>query len=102
MDRNSLIGFLLIGLLLVGYYKLNSPEKDLNQQDLTTTRVEEENVKETAYTLQKEDEAKVDSLLRDNKYGVFSEAAVLKDTLEKETIETDLLKIKFSKKGGQI
>lgn len=122
MDRNSVIGLVLIGLLLIAYTIYQRPseaeiaEYKRVQDSIAAAQMEHEAEQEAAEfeksqhqnktdTISKTDEAETDSLT----HAIKNEALRLKYGLlanasqgESEEIEvtTDLLKIKFSNKGG--
>lgn len=119
MDRNSIIGFLLIGLILIGYSIYFSPsEAEIAQQKAqrdSIALVEELQAKAAAESAQKNGieeeatEASVDvtSSLSDSakaevykdKYGIFAPAA---EAIDKHyTIENDFVKLTITAKGGR-
>ena len=114
MDRNSIIGLLLIGLIMIASVMINKPD----QVALEKQRIELESKKKTqdslnAISSSKEiaekqnllvrDPAKTDSLINTaniDKYGAFAEAA--SGTKKVYTLENDLIKLNLSSKGGSI
>ncbi|MBL7113670.1 MAG: membrane protein insertase YidC [Bacteroidales bacterium] len=117
MDRNSIIGILIIAVLLVGYGILNKPSKDelaerQRIQDSVATAHLEEAARRAAQDLAPaqtdmseeavgqpvvEDEAGVKNYV--DLYGDFAEAAVGEKKLI--TLENDLIKLEISTLGGR-
>lgn len=109
MDKNTIIGFVLIALIIIGFSQLNKP----SEEELTKmTRYNDsialiQQAKAQTITAAKSATATVsaDSLANDtaslaNFYGDFSVAAF---GVEKfYTLENELVKMKFSNKGGRI
>lgn len=117
MDRNTIIGIVLIFIILMGGSYLNRPsEKEIAaakraQDSIELVRAEEQKNEETAAKLEATKAAmaptvKSDSLIssEDNalkeKYGVFASSSVGKEAFY--SIENNLIKITFSNKGGRI
>jgi YidC/Oxa1 family membrane protein insertase len=114
MDRNSIIGLVLIIGILVAYSIITKPSKEeleaarhrsdsimLVQQQERIRQQQIASMNDTAPKSvsgqQANDSIKAKQL--QNQYGTFAAAA--KDTNEFVTIENDLLKIKISAKGGR-
>ncbi|MEA3317471.1 MAG: YidC/Oxa1 family insertase periplasmic-domain containing protein, partial [Bacteroidota bacterium] len=114
MDKKSIIGIVIIGAILLFFYKINQPSqeqierakikrdsleqvnrelKEKNKQD-DSAKISEKNV-----DVKKRNENVSDEELKDM-YGDFSDAA--NDSLKFTTIENDLVKLKISNKGGRI
>lgn len=105
MDRNSVIGFLLLGVLLVGYIFLN------NKQQQNAAR--EKAIQDSIALVNKPKTAPTDTVANlagtqldsahqaqlSGEYGVFAAAAV--GTEQTTVLENDVVKITFSNKGGQ-
>lgn len=120
MDKNTLIGLLLIGAIVIGFSILNGPsEEEIAAQKRlrdSTEQVEnkrqqqiEERQKEENKTSLSEAEATTPSialsdsakqLLNTDLYGDFARTVNAKE--EKITVETDLMTLTFSSKGGSI
>jgi len=116
MDKNSIIGLSLIGLLIVGYTIYTQPSKEeleaLKLKRDSVAAVEAKERAEIAATVQYEDTAKespvidtaqVEALLADRKkeqYGEFS--AAIEGVEQILTLENNLIKIDVSSKGGRI
>jgi YidC/Oxa1 family membrane protein insertase len=117
MDKNTVIGLLLIGAILIGFSIYNSPSKDeiavqkhyrdsiaavtkVNQkvavQDQIANEIKAQNIafSDTAIA----DSAK--NIALQQKFGSFYASA--KGSLENYTLENELLKVNISNKGGRI
>ena len=103
MDRNSVIGFVLLGALLIGYIFWN-------QQSTNTAKLEKARQDSIAnLNKPKEEQAKVidstggstvlDSARLQSEYGPFAAAA--SGTEQQQVLENKLVKITFSNKGGE-
>ncbi|MEN0082653.1 membrane protein insertase YidC [Flavobacterium lindanitolerans] len=108
-DRNSIIGFLLIFMLLLGVMYINKPsQKEIDAK----AKIEAEKQKAAAKTSEKEaaltavDTTAKDSLQLEklkSSLGSFAYAATLPSAKpEIQTLENDLVKLTFSNKGGYI
>ncbi len=102
MDRNTIIGFVLIGALLIGMFYINSRS---NQAYLAENKRVEDSI---AATKPKVDliTAKIDSLKKDSlvKSSQKMPEAFITDSAKEEhldTLENEVLKIVFTNKGGQ-
>lgn len=107
-DRNSIIGFLLIFMLLLGVMYFNKPsQKDIDAK----AKIEAE--KQKAATVAEKEAAitAVDTTAKDSlqleklksSLGSFAYAATLPSAKpEIQTLENDLVKLTFSNKGGYI
>lgn len=100
MDKNTIIGFALIGVLLIGMFVINSRS---NQAYLAEKKRIEDSI---AATKPKVDTAALqrDIQLRDSLLGAKQKlpSAFITDSVEHlETLENELLKITFTNKGGQ-
>jgi len=112
-DLNSLIGFVLLGAIMLWYFYTNQPTpEELKQQRAEQVQDSIQKVNPVANT---NDELKVsedtvvqasDSLSyvkAQNRLGAFAYSASLPSAVDSETIiENNLIKIKVSNKGGQI
>src|SRR5208283_5944236 len=114
MDRNSIIGVLLIVGIIIGYYILSKPSQQQldeikRQQDSIMLVRQQELIKQQQNMIASDSlkQKHINSLDKDSatnkvlveKYGVFANA--VKDTNEFTTIENNLLILKFSSKGGK-
>ncbi|KQS47600.1 MAG: membrane protein insertase YidC [Flavobacterium sp.] len=108
-DRNSIIGFLLIFMLLLGVMYINKPsQKEIDAK----AKIEAEKQKAAAKTSEKEaaltavDTTAKDSLQLEklkSSLGSFAYAATLPSAKQEiQTLENDLVKLTFSNKGGYI
>lgn len=107
MDKNTIIGFLLIAALLFGYSWLNQP----TQEELAQARYNDSIATVQAIELQKMLDAKqepitevLDSVGLETKiksqYGVFSQAS--QGESEKISLSNNLLDLEFNTKGGAL
>jgi YidC/Oxa1 family membrane protein insertase len=99
MDRNSVIGFILLGVLLVGYIIFNQKQqvkslREKARQDSIANLNKPKTLTDTTGTA-----ATPDSAQLAGEYGAFANAAT--GTRQDATLENDLVKITFSNKGGQ-
>jgi YidC/Oxa1 family membrane protein insertase len=102
MDRNSVIGFSLLGLLLVGYIFFNT--KQQHAAELEKARqdsIAEANKPKvnTDTTASYANAGTPDSTRLAGEYGAFAGAAT--GTAQKAVLENKVLKITFSSQGGQ-
>ncbi|MGL4327250.1 MAG: membrane protein insertase YidC [Tannerellaceae bacterium] len=111
MDRNSLIGFILIGVVIFAFSWLNRPTPEQiearKQLQDSLARVEalhlqaEKEIGTTTKEVLPATEADSATLSRmQEAYGVFAAAAVGNE--ETTTLENDLVELKFSNKGGRV
>ena len=114
MDKNTIIGFILVILVFIGFYYLNRPtpeqieEQRRYQDSITNLRQlqieEQQTVIDQQYTKETEkQEEESDSLYQARiaaKFGNFSEAAIGSE--EFITLENDLLILNITTKGGRI
>jgi YidC/Oxa1 family membrane protein insertase len=103
-DRNTVIGFVILGLMLVGYLWYNSKEQAAYQKKLaiekaTKDSIANANKSKVDTSALKTESAKNDSIAKSKTGGVFQKA--INDSETVKEISTDLLKITFSSKGGQ-
>lgn len=101
MDRNSVIGFILLGVLLVGYIIFNQKQQ--------ATALKEKARQDSIANLNKPKvftdtttagvAAKPDSTQLAGEYGPFANAATGAE--QNVTLENELVKIDFTNKGGQ-
>ncbi|MBZ9627985.1 membrane protein insertase YidC [Psychroflexus sp. CAK57W] len=113
-DKNSIIGFTLIGLILILFMYLN-PTEEVVPEDKSTEQVETtpqknpelSNTQSTpspAETLSSSLQDSVNAELAKREYGAFAYSAV-KDFAKDDavtTIENEVLELQISNKGGQI
>jgi YidC/Oxa1 family membrane protein insertase len=100
MDRNTLIGFVLIGALLITMFVINSKERlsyEGEQKRIADSIAKVQKSKiDTAIV--KKDNAKIDSLKKVASSGGIQSTEI---TEKFTTIENQVLKVTFSNKGGQ-
>lgn len=99
MDRNSVIGFILLGVLLVGYIIFNQKQqvnslREKARQDSIANLNKPKTLIDTTGTAAKPDSAQLAA-----DYGVFANAATGSE--QNATLENELVKISFTNKGGQ-
>lgn len=104
MDKNSLIGLLLIGVILVGTTYFLQPEQPAQQDRQATEKqddVREEAPQRATQKPQTADEVEPEEKVESGKnLGKFSN---LQEGTEKEiTVENELLKLVFTNKGGTL
>ncbi len=112
-DINSLIGFVLLGAIMMWYFYTNQPTpEELDKQRTeqiqdSIQKVQQQHQKDTLQqeatitTINPTDSVAVANIK--NELGVFAYSATLPSAKENKTIiENDLLKIKVANKGGQI
>ena len=103
MDKNTLIGFILIGAVLVGFSIYNRPSKE----EIENAQRYQDSIQAVAQEQKEallEAEAKKDSLalttLQADSTSVFYDAS--QGTEQFYTLENKVLRVKLSNKGGQI
>ena len=104
-DKNSLIGLLLMGFILIIFNTYFFPQMEVEPAKQEPAAVTTEN---TETTVQQNDteiiaDAIIDSIINQqqiSQYGVFANAAMGAE--EESFLENDKLKITFSNKGGRI
>jgi len=111
MDKNTVLGFVLIGVILFAFSWLNQPSKEqLEAKRYTDSIAQIDQVKTEAALLKNKkaksvqasaninsDSTKVDLT---SQFGAFAMAAV--GTEKIETLENELFEVKFSNKGGRV
>ncbi|MDR1115135.1 MAG: membrane protein insertase YidC, partial [Tannerella sp.] len=116
MDKNTVTGFVLIGLVLIGFSWLNRPSEEQMeaqrryQDSIASVMQEKQQSAVTAEQARKEasftealPEEVSDSLRRaqlQNAFGAFSSA--LTGTDEVITLENNLIEVRISSRGGQV
>ncbi len=97
MDRNSVIGLLLIGLIMVGstyLFKSDEPEKKKIVDTNTASKTTEKKVT----PISSETSTASSNLTENSKLGVFAPSENI--SAQTFTLENDLLKATFNSKGG--
>lgn len=119
MNKNQIIGFTLIGIILIGFVFITKPsEEEIKaqqkyqdsiaiaqqiEQKKTQDSLQNLITKDTTQTQTHSDTINNDSIIQNEltkEFGVFANNATGKE--QEITLENDLLKIKFSNKGAQI
>ncbi|MBI1344557.1 MAG: membrane protein insertase YidC [Terrimonas sp.] len=100
LDRNTIIGFVLLGILLIGYFAYTSKE----QQAMSIERARQDSIElakrpkqDTSRIIR--DEARIDSQVKFEKAGQYKTAAEGREELF--YVENKVLRIAFTNKGGQ-
>ena len=114
-DLNSLIGFVLLGAIMIYYFYTNQPTPEQIEQqraEQVQDSIEKSNPVQQPENAAFQEQVKQtpvnpsDSLAysqAQNRLGAFAYSAGLPSATDQETvIENDLVKIKVSNKGGQI
>ena len=105
-DRNSIIGFVLIFLILLGIMYVNKPAGEIQGKDKKEQSEKKVNQNEVAAKPAITDTIANDSLQNEKlkaTLGSFAYAATLPSAkAATNTIENDLVKLTFSNKGGYI
>ncbi|MER3470857.1 MAG: membrane protein insertase YidC [Chitinophagaceae bacterium] len=102
-DRNTIIGFIVLGVLFIGYFLYTSKEQQAYQQQVTKQKIEQAR-KDSIANANKprpsiQDSLRLDSQTRKQQAGNFQDGA--NGTEQITVLENDLLKIGFTNKGGQ-
>ncbi|MCQ2344775.1 MAG: membrane protein insertase YidC [Paludibacteraceae bacterium] len=113
MDKNTVIGLLLIFLVIIGFSWLNRPsEEELARQqhvrdsiaavkaDAVARQMEAERERARQDSLAAIGEGVMDSARLESKYGVFASSAIGIERLD--TIENGKLRMVFTNKGGRV
>lgn len=99
MDKNTLVGFALIGAVIVGFGIYNSP----NQEERARAQHYQDSIQQV---IQKQEEIKkAQEEIAEKTIQIDSTSAFFQATQGEEqflTLENDLLKLVFSNKGGRI
>ena len=114
MDKNTVIGFTLIAIILIGFGYLNRPsQEEIEQRQRYNDSIAAVQAAEEAKIIAAEEAHNQALLLQQtaqdttnrqqqiqNVFGTFAPAAIGNDTAW--TVETELLKLQFASKGGHI
>jgi len=111
MDRNSLLGLLLIGLILIGAVYLNQPDKETLEKMRnefvadSLKKVKNQSDSITAASLEKNDSSSINNdslaeLSKNLKLKDFSNTSELKDSIV--ILENELIKTRINLKGASI
>ncbi|MBS3992263.1 MAG: membrane protein insertase YidC [Bacteroidetes bacterium] len=110
-DFNSLIGFILLGLIMVWYFYMNQPTPEQLQEQQKQEEIVKQQKNETTDTVIDVAESEPINQITDSiaiakaqsKLGAFSYAASLPSATDAtSTLENELVKLVISNKGGQI
>ena len=113
MDKNTVIGILLIGAIIITFSIMNKPSKEelekaerkrdsiemVKQTEQLKEIVEKEKSITNEEVISEKKEETVDTSLLKNRYGAFGNASY--GTNDFYTLENDLLKLVISSKGGR-
>ncbi len=104
MDRNTIIGFVLIGVLLIGMFYINSKSsqaylRDKNEKQRIADSIAAANKPKVDSATVKLEQAKLDSMQKAQKQ--LPSNFIADTTEEFTTLENDVFKIIFTNKGGQ-
>ncbi len=101
-DRNTIIGFVVLAILFIGYFVYTSKEQAavMKKKAIEDSIENAQHPKPRFDTLtSKTDSAKIDSINRKSNEGIFKNAGI--DSEKLVYAENDLVKIAFTNKGGQ-
>ena len=100
MDRNTLIGFVLIGALLITMFVINSKERSAyeGEQKRIADSIAKVQKSKVDTALVRQDSLKVDSLKSKSKVGGLQLVQIPEAFT---TVENEVMKVTFSNKGGQ-
>jgi len=100
MDRNSVIGFILLGVLLVGYIVFNQKQQTTAlREKARQDSIANLNKPKTLIDTSSQANGKPDSAQLAGEYGIFANAAT--GTEQNIVLENKVVKISFTNKGGQ-
>ena len=113
MDRNTIVGILLIGAIIITFSILNKPSKEeleeaqrkrdsievVKQTEQLEEIIEKEKSVTNEEVISEDKEEAVDTSLLKNRYGAFGDASYGNN--EFFTLENDLMKLVISTKGGR-
>ena len=99
-DRNTIIGFIILAVLFVGYFFYTTKEQQAYQQaKAKQDSIEAARLPKVDTQARQRDSVIADSIGRNAAAGGFSNA--LAGTEQIQTVENDVIKISFSNRGGQ-
>ncbi len=99
MDKNTVIGFILIALLVVGFMWYNTPSKE---QQVQQQHYQDSVARATAAKAVPKDTTKTAASIKDDSIHAGNFAAGAVGTEQFTVVENDLLKVTFSNKGGRL
>ena len=100
MDKNTVIGFLLLGLLFIGYIFYNSQGKEAFEK-------QQQHIKDSIAALKPKIDTSLNAIKNSDSSNIKRDSSLVnikQDTSGKETLftlENKVLKITFTNKGGQ-
>ncbi len=103
MDKNTIIGLVIIFLILIGFSYLNRPSeeqlREMHRQD-SIAQIEQQKMKIAAAKRQQE----IEATTKGNSDRVKSDSVFMQDSLSEElyTLENDNIKLNISSRGGRI
>lgn len=103
MDKNTIIGLVIIFLILIGFSYFNRPSeeqmREMQRQD-SIARVEQQKMEIAAAKRQQEMEAAAHG----NASGIINDSVFMQDSLAEQlyTLENDKIKLNISTRGGRI
>lgn len=106
MDRNSLIGFALVAAIMITWFTFFQPEPEEVKENAAITQVAPEPKADDPGTIKElpdSTSAQGDSLINENlkdQFGSFAPVAAGTESFSEA--ETDLLRLRFSSKGGRL
>ena len=109
MDKNTILGFVIIALIVIGFYQINKPNeaeqariRHYNDSIALVEQTKAESIQKTKGTVSKDSLAVKDSTSKVSvdAYGDFSVSA--KGEEKFYTLENELVKITLTNKGGRI
>ena len=114
-DLNSLIGFVLLGAIMIWYFYMNQPtpeelEKQKTEQIQEAEQADSQETEDTSIAPETQVQPSMDGVSdsialvnANNRLGMFAYSNSLPSATDSETVlENDLVRIKVSNKGGQI
>lgn len=107
MDRNGVIGFVLIALIVVAYFIYNAPTKEeterlKRQQDSVALAVKQQHLNDSLQVINGNSDTVT---LKNNAAQRISQSIFTDSTVKEEsvvTIENEVMKVSLSNKGGQV
>ena len=104
-DKNTVIGFVLLGILFFAYFWYSSKQQNellamKQKQEDSIRRVQAASIKPGDTTLARIDSLKRDSATRLSAAGDFTTAAI--GTEQLVSVENELMIVTFTNKGGQV
>ena len=101
-DRNTVLGFVILALLFIGYFWTTSREQAANRKKIEREKFVTDSIARTRVDTiaVKQDSIKIEKEKTLANTGVFNNAA---DSIEHlVSIENDLIKVTLTNKGGQV